>query len=167
MTAPWHTAWTARSLWPPSGLPNPGFAARLHAQPKRLLLQQTMDIPSQCETGGVRSEALCSERPIVETCSQHLLNRVPRAHRTQDNRMSVAVLSKATMGEHWRRLFRGDPDGARCLLPPYRLAGHLGCLSFTPQTMAVARCILPCLAAMLTGKGRAYRRVATCSPGRT
>ncbi len=32
-------------------------------------------------------------------------------------------LAKAERGEHWRRLFRGDPDGARCLLPPYRLAG--------------------------------------------
>ena len=42
--------------------------------------------------------------------------------------MSVAVLCKATHGEHWRRLFRGDPDGARCLLPPYRLAGRPSCV---------------------------------------
>ncbi|KAK9831834.1 hypothetical protein WJX81_000048 [Elliptochloris bilobata] len=42
--------------------------------------------------------------------------------RTQDNRLLVAALRKAAHGKQWRRLFRGDPDGARCLLPPYRLA---------------------------------------------
>ena len=45
--------------------------------------------------------------------------------RTQDNRLFVAALAKGAHGEHWRRLFRGDPDYARCLLPPYRLAGML------------------------------------------
>ena len=39
----------------------------------------------------------------------------------------VAALAKGALGEHWRRLFRGDPDGARCLLPPYRLAGTSPC----------------------------------------
>ena len=44
-------------------------------------------------------------------------------HRTEDNRFLGLALSKRLHGEHWRRLFRGDPDGARCLLPPYRLSG--------------------------------------------
>ena len=43
--------------------------------------------------------------------------------RTEDNRFLGLALSKKLHGEHWRRLFRGDPDGARCMLPPYRLSG--------------------------------------------
>lgn len=47
-------------------------------------------------------------------------------HRTEDNRLLGLALVKKVHGEHWRRLFRGDPDGARCMLPPYRLAGAAG-----------------------------------------
>ena len=32
-------------------------------------------------------------------------------------------LAKGKPGQAWQRLFRGDPDGARCLQPPYQLAG--------------------------------------------
>ncbi len=32
-------------------------------------------------------------------------------------------MAKQTLGEHWQRLFRGDPAGARCMQPPYMLAG--------------------------------------------
>lgn len=35
-------------------------------------------------------------------------------------------LTKGQPGENWRRLFRGDPDGARCMEPPYRITGRLG-----------------------------------------
>ena len=86
-----------------------------------------MDVFFHCESvhfaakhfaGNVRQR-----KGTASTCCI-MLHHVPRERRTQDNRMSVAVLCKAAQGEHWRRLFRGDPDGARCLLPPYRLAGH-------------------------------------------
>ena len=32
-------------------------------------------------------------------------------------------MAKQTLGEHWQRLFRGDSAGARCMQPPYMLAG--------------------------------------------
>lgn len=41
--------------------------------------------------------------------------------RTQDNRVCAIMVHKAAPGERWRRLFRGDSDGLRCLEPPYRL----------------------------------------------
>lgn len=42
--------------------------------------------------------------------------------RTEDNRLCAVVVHKGAPGECWARLFRGDPDGARCLEPPYALA---------------------------------------------
>ena len=36
-------------------------------------------------------------------------------------RTFVMSLPKAEAGAHWPRLFAGDPDGARCLEPPYRV----------------------------------------------
>ena len=46
------------------------------------------------------------------------------ARRTEDNRCLGMVLTKEEHGEHWRHLFRGDPDGARCMQPPYTLYGE-------------------------------------------
>lgn len=43
--------------------------------------------------------------------------------RTADNRVCVLAIPKAEPGERWRRLFRGDSDGARCMQPPYALTG--------------------------------------------
>ena len=37
--------------------------------------------------------------------------------------MCVVAVPKGEPGEHWRRLFRGDSDGARCIQPPYTLSG--------------------------------------------
>lgn len=48
------------------------------------------------------------------------------ASRTEDNRCLGLVMWKQVVGEHWRRLFRGDSDGARCMLPPYQLTGSIG-----------------------------------------
>lgn len=48
------------------------------------------------------------------------------ASRTEDNRCMGLVMWKQVVGEHWRRLFRGDPDGARCMPPPYQLTGGIG-----------------------------------------
>ena len=39
--------------------------------------------------------------------------------RTEDNRVCALAVAKGAPGEAWARLFRGDPDGARCLEPPY------------------------------------------------
>lgn len=85
----------------------------------------------QMSHASICSKALC-QRTSRGGKVQPLLHHVRCAHRTQDNRMSVAVLCKAVQGEHWRRLFRGDPDGARCLLPPYRLAGRPNFWSLSP-----------------------------------
>lgn len=41
--------------------------------------------------------------------------------RTSDNRIAAIVLVKGEVGQHWSKLFQGDPDGARCLEPPYTL----------------------------------------------
>ena len=43
--------------------------------------------------------------------------------RTEDNRFLGLVMAKQTLGEHWHCLFRGDTAGARCMQPPYMLAG--------------------------------------------
>lgn len=37
--------------------------------------------------------------------------------------MCVLAIPKGEPGEHWARLFAGDSDGARCMQPPYTLAG--------------------------------------------
>ena len=70
------------------------------------------------------------------------------------------VLTKKQHGEHWRHLFRGDPDGARCMQPPYTLSGesieqllrwseHSSCsMNRPPCTPAHAR---PCRVWLLQG----------------
>jgi hypothetical protein len=45
-------------------------------------------------------------------------------HRTQDNRMLVITIPKAEPGKKWTRLFRGDPDGVRCMQPPFTITGR-------------------------------------------
>ena len=56
--------------------------------------------------------------------------------RTEDNRLMLVTLPKAQAGQQWLRLFRGDPDGARCMQPPYTLTG----LSY--QGMSICLCTL-------------------------
>ena len=41
--------------------------------------------------------------------------------RTADQRYMTLAIPKAVKAERWARLFHGDPDGARCLRPPYEL----------------------------------------------
>lgn len=41
--------------------------------------------------------------------------------RTADNRVCAIGIPKGEAGKHWQRLFVGDPDGIRCLVPPYEL----------------------------------------------
>ena len=41
--------------------------------------------------------------------------------RTEDNRVCAVAVAKGEPGRRWERLFVGDPDGARCLEPPYSL----------------------------------------------
>jgi hypothetical protein len=49
------------------------------------------------------------------------LLRCTHTCRTADNRVCVVALRKATQGEHWGTLFKGDSEGARCVAPPYIL----------------------------------------------
>lgn len=41
--------------------------------------------------------------------------------RTEDNRVCAIAIPKSEFGQEWPRLFRGDPDGARSLKPPYEM----------------------------------------------
>lgn len=41
--------------------------------------------------------------------------------KTIDNRVCAIAIPKLEYGKTWPRIFRGDPDGARCLKPPYDL----------------------------------------------
>lgn len=43
--------------------------------------------------------------------------------RTEDNRVCVLAIPKATWSEHWRCLFQGDSEGVRCMQQPYTLSG--------------------------------------------
>ncbi len=43
------------------------------------------------------------------------------SHRSQDNTFLCFAIPKAEPGQHWRRLFRGDSDAARCMKQPYTL----------------------------------------------
>ncbi len=45
-----------------------------------------------------------------------------QVRRSEDRRVFTAALPKSKPGEVWKRLFRGDPDGARCLQPPYTIS---------------------------------------------
>ena len=40
---------------------------------------------------------------------------------TEASGMFQVRMHKANAGEHWSRLFLGDPDGVRCLVPPWRM----------------------------------------------
>ena len=84
--------------------------------------------------GGLLVQAECSP-PLVDRLLEGALDpsRPIETYRTEDNRVCVAVLPKAAPGERWRRLFRGDPDGARCLEPPYAIMGEGGAGSPCPR----------------------------------
>lgn len=45
-----------------------------------------------------------------------------QVRRSQDKRIFTAGLPKASPGTDWKRLFKGDPDGARCLEPIYSIS---------------------------------------------
>lgn len=40
---------------------------------------------------------------------------------TPDNRLAALVLPKQEPGRHWSKLFSGDTDGYRSMVPPYRM----------------------------------------------
>jgi hypothetical protein len=41
---------------------------------------------------------------------------------TADGRTAIIALAKSQPGKAWRALFAGDSDGARCVVPPYRVS---------------------------------------------
>lgn len=43
--------------------------------------------------------------------------------RTADNRLVLLTLAKAEPEVQWMHMFRGDPDGARCMQALYNLTG--------------------------------------------
>ena len=62
----------------------------------------------------------------ADACSSFTCQALSEMHwqcRTEDNRFLGLVMAKQTLGEHWHCLFRGDTAGARCMQPPYMLAG--------------------------------------------
>lgn len=68
-------------------------------------------------TGGVKPSPPSLRRPA------HPLP--PRIDRTADGHWLGLQVAKARPGERWRRLFRGDSDGARCSDCPAGMAGPL------------------------------------------
>ena len=55
--------------------------------------------------------------------------------RSQDRTLFVMSLQKGKPGQKWQRMFRGDPDGARCMQPVYNLTGQCAasCVSLCSQ----------------------------------
>lgn len=74
-----------------------------------------------CAFGRPRQRSTCLHHNNMAT-PMHL-SIVCCMSRTEDNRVMTIQLSKGKAGKEWKRLFRGDPDGARCLQPPYELSG--------------------------------------------
>ena len=67
------------------------------------------------------------------TPNRHLTINYICTCRTKDNGVCVLAIPKGELGEQWRRLFRGDSDGARCMQPPYTLSGAAGPHASSPQ----------------------------------
>lgn len=61
--------------------------------------------------------------PLIErTLSEPVDTTVPiESIRTEDNTVCILSIQKHEWKHHWRRLFDGDSDGARCLVTPYEL----------------------------------------------
>ncbi|KAI3436650.1 hypothetical protein D9Q98_006066 [Chlorella vulgaris] len=73
----------------------------------RELLVQSEDSPPLIERW--LDQAVDTSRPI-------------ETFMTKDKRVCVMALPKGEPGVQWKRLFVGDSDGARCLVPPYTMS---------------------------------------------
>eukprot|EP00873_Tetraselmis_striata_P023008 jgi/Tetstr1/443272/TSEL_031306.t1 len=60
--------------------------------------------------------------PLIQRLLAHPVDttRPVETFKSQDHRFMTLCIPKAVPGE-WKHLFEGDPDGARCLQPPYEL----------------------------------------------
>ena len=86
----------------------------------------------QCMQMPTTTKGSCARLvPAIQHVQAQLM--LAQVHRTEDNRVMTVQLPKAKACQHWHRLFRGDPDGARCLQPPYQLSGTMNrpCCSLT------------------------------------
>lgn len=59
------------------------------------------------------------QHTLCETC----------ASRSKDTTLVVMTICKGKPGQKWLHLFKGDPDGARCMQPLYTLTGQ----PFSPE----------------------------------
>jgi len=82
-----------------------------------------MALVVECSSSGLLVQSEGSP-PLIERAFSGLIDTTSRpveTLRTEDNRVCVLAVPKAEVGSPWPRLFVGDPDGARCLHPPYTL----------------------------------------------
>jgi len=84
---------------------------------------QDQEVSFECNTREVKLQPEKSPPVIHRVLDGAISSEFPiQVRRSEDNRIFTAALPKADPGESWKRLFRGDPDGARCLEPPYTIA---------------------------------------------
>jgi len=83
---------------------------------------QDKEVEFECNPREVRLQPEQSP-PVIHRCFDgNISAEFPiQVRRSEDKRVFTAALPKREPGEMWKRLFRGDPDGARCLEPPYSI----------------------------------------------
>ena len=84
---------------------------------------QDQEVFFECTAHEVRLQPENSPPVVHRMLDGAISSEFPiQVRRSDDRRIFTAALPKAAPGEAWKRLFRGDPDGARCLEPPYTIA---------------------------------------------
>ena len=101
-----------------------GFAASPRARPRRRCgrVAPGGQLQARLTVSVSRSKDLSQSWPAADLGPRVKALRI--FARTEDNRLLTIALAKAAPARVWPRLFRCDPDGARCLRPPYLLAGR-------------------------------------------
>jgi curved DNA-binding protein CbpA/HSP20 family molecular chaperone IbpA len=84
---------------------------------------QDKEVYFECTPHGVKLQPENSPPVIHRVFDEGISSEFPiQVRRSDDRRIFTAALPKGTPGKMWKRLFRGDPDGSRCLEPLYSTA---------------------------------------------
>ncbi|DBA99584.1 hypothetical protein WJX82_005130 [Trebouxia sp. C0006] len=61
--------------------------------------------------------------PVIDRLFGHAIDchQPVETFRSQDKTLFVTILHKGKPGQKWQHMFRGDPDGVRCMQPIYNL----------------------------------------------
>eukprot|EP00798_Chlamydomonas_sp_ICE-L_P029611 gene29611-17892_t len=81
---------------------------------------QSMEVSVDAGQPAQRKSRWSSTLPVINRRLAYGIHSgvASEVNKTSDNRYVVIIMPKARTGERWRRLFQGDPDGARCVDPP-------------------------------------------------